>query len=317
MNKRHLVLLLAVIAISACKRDKGGDGKSSQPTPEQTNAQIILKIADREFTNDHLKQYVQSRYSQVVTEQENPRLLKIIFERFAEEKLLLEKINQEGVTVSEEEIASYLKSINIADTQQLDRDETINTLKIQKYLLQHVYDSIKIKETEIEQYYQDHLTEYEKKEEIFLHQIMVKDKEKAIQIRTELMNSPQRFETIARRDSESPEATEGGQMGLFEKGDLPLEMESVVFSLKVGNISPVVETPFGFHIFKVTQHRGAKRMTYQQVKPTIQEKLLSERMTTAYQGFIERIKSDIPFLIMEENLYFPKSNLIPNGETNE
>ena len=130
-----------------------------------------------------------------------------------------------------------------------------NVLKVQKYLLAKAYRDIEVSDGEVARFYETNLREFQKTEEIQLYQIMVKDREKLLGIRSELLNQPSRFEEIARSQSMSPEAANGGAMGFFEKGMLPQEMEEVVFSLNVNEISPIVESPYGFHLFKITQKR--------------------------------------------------------------
>ena len=71
-------------------------------------------------------------------------------------------------------------------------------------------------------------------------------------------------------------------MGFFEKGMLPQEMEEVVFSLKVNEISPIVESPYGFHLFKVTRKRKSRMQLLAAVKDEIKSKLLSAKLTAAY-----------------------------------
>ena len=95
-------------------------------------------------------------------------------------------------------------------------------------------------------------------------------------------------------ESISPEAANGGAMGFFEKGMLPQEMEGVVFSLKVNEISPIVESPYGFHLFKITQKRKARMLLLAAVKDEIKNKMLSARLEAAYQDFLTGLKMEIP-----------------------
>ena len=53
---------------------------------------------------------------------------------------------------------------------------------------------------------------------------------------------------LAKTSSDCPSAPEGGDLGRFSRGELVPELENVVFALKPGEVSPVVDSPFGFHI---------------------------------------------------------------------
>jgi len=68
------------------------------------------------------------------------------------------------------------------------------------------------------------------------------------------------FETLAKQYSEDPTTREkGGDLGWFRAGAMVREFEDVAFALRPGDVSGIVETPFGFHIIKVEKVKGAER----------------------------------------------------------
>ena len=67
------------------------------------------------------------------------------------------------------------------------------------------------------------------------------------------------FEDLARQFSEEPGAKEsGGDLGWFRRGEMVKEFEEAAFNMAVNEISPVVETTFGFHIIKVERRRSGE-----------------------------------------------------------
>jgi parvulin-like peptidyl-prolyl isomerase len=54
--------------------------------------------------------------------------------------------------------------------------------------------------------------------------------------------------TLAKENSDCPSAPEGGELGRFTKGELVPQFEDALFALAPGQLSGVVETPFGYHI---------------------------------------------------------------------
>src|SRR5213594_1897542 len=64
------------------------------------------------------------------------------------------------------------------------------------------------------------------------------------------------FAALAKERSEDPgSAANGGDLGLFARGRMTPAFEEAAFALQAGGLSDVVETPFGFHVIKVEEHR--------------------------------------------------------------
>lgn len=82
-------------------------------------------------------------------------------------------------------------------------------------------------------------------------------RKKAEGILAELRKNPDKFAELAKQHSQDPgSAAQGGDLGYFARGSMVKPFEDAVFKLKEGEISPLVESEFGFHIIKLT---GIKR----------------------------------------------------------
>lgn len=306
MNKK-LVFIFIIAAFFAQCKNSSANRKTKETVDQATAAEnkVVMAIGSISLTNRELKNFIKFQYADIFGQKNNDKLLSRLFDVFSEQQILLFKAEQANIQVSESEAAAYLQ-----ETQTRGRDLVVdaplirNMLKVQKYLLATVYMDIAVSDTEVAQFYESHLADFSKTEEIHLFQIMVKDREKLLKIRQELLNQPSRFEEVARRESISSEAANGGVMGFFEKGMLPQEMEGVVFSLKVNEISPIVESPYGFHLFKITQKRKARMLLLAAVKDEIKNKMLSARLANAYQDFLTRLKTEVTVQLNYGNLYF-------------
>ena len=68
------------------------------------------------------------------------------------------------------------------------------------------------------------------------------------------------FEAVAKKYSDDPASKDrGGDLGWFRSGNMVREFDEMAFALQVGQISPIVETSYGFHIIKLEKVRGAER----------------------------------------------------------
>ena len=71
------------------------------------------------------------------------------------------------------------------------------------------------------------------------------------------------FGTFAEQYSDGPSASQGGQLGWFEKGQMTPAFEDIAFALQVGYMSEPIETSFGYHIIRKTGEKEAQETTYE------------------------------------------------------
>jgi parvulin-like peptidyl-prolyl isomerase len=289
-----------------CQSPSDNDQKSVEQKQlaarSEQDKKIILSINNRIFTNETLKEYIKNQYADIDTTSSNPKLLSRIFDFFIEQEMILYKIEQEKVNLDDIDQKDFLDTLQFEN--RIEQQNFSNNIKIQKFLYFLIYRDIGVSDQDIKDYYDSHIEEFRKNEEVQLYQILVKDKDKSTQISGILKNFPQRFEEIARSESQSPEAKKGGLMGYFERGTLPKEMEDVVFSLLINEISPIVESPYGYHIFKVTQKRNKRVLFLNSVKEDIRQNVLSEKLRSAYQGYLAVLKKELKIEKHIENLFF-------------
>jgi parvulin-like peptidyl-prolyl isomerase len=318
MKKLWVLLLVAALFSASCRKKPAPAKGEAGTAPVSGAARVVLTVGGVDRTDQDLKRFVQLQYADGLKKREDAKLLSRLFDAFCEQQLILHQAEREGTLVGDDEIAAFLEEARSRGrTPAFDREMVRGALKVQKYLLDSVYRDIDVPEAEISAYYEAHLGEYQRKEEIELSQIMVADRETLLRIRSDLLREPARFAEMARSESTAPEAARGGAMGFFEKGMLPREMEDVVFSLKVNEISPVVESPYGFHLFKVTRRRRARTQLLADVREQIRGKLLSAKLADAYDAFLLRLRSEVPLRVHAGNLDFPYTKPDPGVNENE
>ena len=84
------------------------------------------------------------------------------------------------------------------------------------------------------------------------------------------------FADLARRNSECPSATQGGDLGFFERGWMTPEFEAAAFAMQAGELSEPVRSPFGFHIIKVEEKRGGDLQSFEEVRPQLEADFRAE-----------------------------------------
>ena len=97
------------------------------------------------------------------------------------------------------------------------------------------------------------------------------------------------FGELAGKHSDCPE--NGGDLGLFARGQMVEAFESIVFNLDAGQVSDVFETEFGYHIAKVSEKRPAMPCPMKDVRELIVRELTQEAQQKAIEKFIDAEKA--------------------------
>jgi len=188
--------------------------------------------------------------------------------------LYKEKLEKAGVT------EDFLK-------EQIKKD-----LAVAKYKENFIKD-IKISDKEMEAYYNNHKDQFNV-EEVKASQILIstldkdnkevskeekeKLKEKAQGVLDKIKNNED-FANLAKEYSDDKNSgKDGGDLGYFAKSDKNVEFTKEVFKLDTNQVSNLIETPYGYHIVKVTDKRSATK-SFEDSKDDIKAKILNEKYT--------------------------------------
>ena len=98
------------------------------------------------------------------------------------------------------------------------------------------------------------------------------------------------FAALAREHSQDGSAAQGGDLGLFQRGQMVPAFDQAVFALEPGQVSDVVTTQFGHHVIKLAEKRGASTVPYEQVSPRILEYLSGQKKQQRADTFVEQAK---------------------------
>jgi peptidyl-prolyl cis-trans isomerase D len=113
-------------------------------------------------------------------------------------------------------------------------------------------------------------------------------KAKAEALLAEVSKAPESFADVAKKNSQDPgSAASGGDLDFFARGAMVKAFEDAAFSMKKGEISPVVESDFGFHIIRLTDIKAPKQKTFEEMKPEIEADLLKQQAQKKFAELAE------------------------------
>ena len=100
------------------------------------------------------------------------------------------------------------------------------------------------------------------------------------------------FAELAKGNSSCPSAANGGDLNFFKRGDMTAPFEKVAFELKVGEHSDVVETDYGFHIIKVTDHMSPAIVSFEQTREKIIEVLIQAKQIEFVDEYLNKLRAE-------------------------
>ncbi len=214
---------------------------------------IIAKVGNDTVTTDSFSEKLMSAppayQAYINTEPGKKQFVDLL----VREKLILESAKQAAINKREE----YKKALNdFKQEQEKQLKDYEDGLMIDMYLKEVQENIAFAKEDEINKYYEEHKQDFTNPIAVTAKHILVSTKEEAKNA-LDRINKGENFDVIAKEIStDKVSAQKGGQIGPFRRGELVKEFEDVVFNLKKGEISDIVETPFGFHIItKVSEEK--------------------------------------------------------------
>ncbi len=206
----------------------------SQKVREQMQAGIT--VSDQEVTDDYRKQNEKVNLAFV-------RLAPALFES--------------RVKVADKELQAYF-----ADHREEFRIPETVALRYLLFVPSRYAKDVVFQDGDLEKYYRRHLDQFEIQEQVKAAHILIRVDQKASaeqraakrKLAEKILaeaKAGKDFAELARKYSDDPgSAAKGGDLGYFPRGAMVKPFEQAAFSLKPGEISGIVETPFGYHIIK-------------------------------------------------------------------
>ena len=306
------VLALALLAGAACRAEKTSDEPAARGvTGSAETNRVVFRVGDTLYHESDFDQYVRAEVGTEITRMESATLSSL-FDEFIDDHLLLEEAKKQDITISVEEKAEYLAKLGEGTLTEEERDSfltaqygpLLDKLIIDKHIRLLTKD-VTVEEEEIRDYYERNQREFHLTDRVEASQILLPTEQKAVEIWEKLRYaSEEGFRDLARSESIGPEATQGGAMGQFERGQLPAEMEAAIFALKEGEISPVVESSYGFHIFRLDRRFAAKTMSLAEASASIADKIREVKITTAVARHLRELEGRLDWAVFPENLSF-------------
>jgi peptidyl-prolyl cis-trans isomerase C len=228
-------------------------------------------------------------------EQYAKQLREQFIEQTIRRNLLDEKVKQANIVITDEDVMSTIGEIAAAQKEPLSLEEFKKKLEEYGQSFDNVKEDLRrglarnqfmeaqwagkinVTEEDAKKYYQENTKQFETPEQVRASHILIKPvftdpntdpnevkakaKVKAEDLLKQLKDGAD-FAELAKSHSACPSAPQGGDLGLFPRGETTPAFENAAFELEIGQISDIVETEYGYHIIKVTEHMAQLVRSY-------------------------------------------------------
>lgn len=250
-------------------------------------------------------------------------------QQFVVKSLLLDEATRQNIQITPEDekkaldkIEKYLKEQGRTLEEALEKspmgkdrmlDEVRVGIKVDKLMATQVKSEDPTPE-EVDTFIKENAEKVQAPERVHAHHILLTvdskaddatrkaKREQADKIREDIVKGAS-FEDTARTKSDCPSSARGGDLGSFGKGQMVGPFEDAAFSQTVGEIGPVVETQFGYHIIRVDSHDQAG-VDKEQVLEFLKQRRKQDALKTLIESLVKT--SDVTY---SDSV----TNLVPEG----
>jgi peptidyl-prolyl cis-trans isomerase SurA len=292
------------------------------PAGAATMDRIVAKVNKTIITQSELEERAFFKLISLQKMNVNPMPTKekVMFEelqRMVENRLLIDAGKDLGLKVDKASVAQAIDEIkrnNNLNDEELERmleseaktmeeykNNIRNQILISRVMGYEVRKRATVNNEEVDRYYRENQKEFWVDGKLKLRHILFLMDQNLLESERQLKGQMARqalqkiraggdFNTVAKEFSEDLTANTGGDLGEIERGKMVPEFEKAAFRLKEGEVSGLVETPYGLHIIKVDKIIPGRTLPLAEVKKQIENKLQEAKYQSEAKAYLQELR---------------------------
>jgi len=258
------------------------------------------------------------------SDEQMDELKREVLQQMINEKLMKQEAEKKKIYVGEKEIKDGIGKIRDRfDTdeefeaelarQGMTKDNFKDQIKNQMIVMKLIDQEVKPRvprptDEEIRKFYEENEEKMVEPEQIRVRHILIRSTtaqpriealKKIRDIQKKVKANEANFSEIAKKHSECMSAPKGGDLGFITKGEMVPEFEKAAFALKVGEVSDVVETKYGFHVIKCVEKKSEEKKTLDEVSDYLRNLVYQQNMEKYYEKWLRGL-SDKASIVRNE-----------------
>jgi len=287
-----------------------------------SNDAVVAEVNGSNITVEKLHDEIQLLMKQfrvanknALTEEEKLILKTKGLNRIIRNNLLVMEASSSGISLTRDEyevafgeaksgyegdsFRDFLKDVGIPP--KLWQARLKNNLLINKLINTKFKVKLSDDETRARAYYKAHKERFEIGQMVHAFHIMVASEDESKVVRSAIKSQTKSFSELARMYSLAPEAPIGGDLGYFEIDQMPEEF-GLIAQLKKNQVSEVIKTPYGYHIFKVIDVKTPRQLSFSESKKNIFEQFARDEQSDNFKKWLMELKNNSNIKINENVL---------------
>jgi parvulin-like peptidyl-prolyl isomerase len=314
VKRKRLLLILGFIFLLS------GGISSSEALVDRVVAvvnQEVIMFSDVERWSRSFQEEIQTE-DRLERRERIQEVFRRVLEKLIEEKLIDQEAKKSGIKVTSKEIEGAIEELrrqNAVDQENFEKllaaeGLTLEAFKkeIEKRILRTklIQGAVKVEskagEKELRDFYQKNMDWYRIHESYRTSHILflvpkeatrdqIREIRKKCQKVLEKIRGGEDFGEMAFLYSEDTVSRKDrGDLGYFKRGELLPALEREAIQLRVGEVSGVIRTEFGFHLIKLLDRKGGEPPPFEEIKEKVQADYYGKEMEKAFQQFLSKLK---------------------------
>jgi peptidyl-prolyl cis-trans isomerase C len=314
---------LIAVGCGSRKEEPSASPRKGTAAGAKKDGSMAAKVNGAVITRADIDQAVQAlmnRFSGQMSPEQmagmKPVMWKQALESLINQRVLVQEADREGIQADKKGIDAQVKEISsrapsgeafqkllasAGITEVQLRHDIGQDLKIEALLDKKAPKTQGASDKEVKAYYRDNPEKFKVPERLRASHILVKvnpgeSAEDRAQKRLKLaglrgrIEKGEDFAKLAGENSDCPSKSQGGDLGYFEKGKMAKPFEDAVFAMKIGQVSDVVETQFGYHLIKLTGHEEARVIPLEQARDKVVTFLNRQKRQKVVGDYLQKLR---------------------------
>ena len=298
----------------------GAEAMGEEKTPETKGAASVngIIISNQEVNRQLfvLEQHFLSTQGKAIRPDMVPGLRSKVVDELIDKELLFQESRKRGLEIEDQAVDEKMDVLKKQfpneetfrdEMSQMDITEEALRLQIKKDMTvqqlveKDILAKVKVSDEDARSFYDSHPEFFKETEKVRASHILVQSqadtdpitkdqRRKGLEAVRNRVEAGEDFASLAKEFSHCPSAEKGGDLGYFERGQMVKPFEEAAFSMKLGEVSDIVVTPFGFHLIKLTDRRPARTIPYDESKERIKQHLQRLKFTEEKNTYLGELK---------------------------